>query len=131
MRRGHCPFCDNQFFRHGPLGGLAENIRCTACGQEFCLAYPFVSQVLDRNDAGLYGGVFNLKERMRDEKVKWERNYDRPQAAPRKINWRLFWAAGLGPLTFFVLLLLVKGSQPGHWLYRACPSFWDWLFRVN
>lgn len=28
-----CPACGNDFWQHGPRGGLAENIRCTKCGR--------------------------------------------------------------------------------------------------
>lgn len=28
-----CPVCGNDYWQHGPRGGLAENIRCTRCGR--------------------------------------------------------------------------------------------------
>lgn len=48
---GRCPSCGGHMFNLGPVGGLAENIRCAACGAKWNVGAPFPPQPIDNTDA--------------------------------------------------------------------------------
>ena len=74
LNRGQCPFCHSDRFLHGPRGGESENIRCLICCREFCLSYPFTSELIDRDDPSLYGTrPFRLADELMDSQFAMER----------------------------------------------------------
>ena len=38
IEQGHCPDCEGTIFRHGPRGGLAQNVECVQCLARYNLA---------------------------------------------------------------------------------------------
>lgn len=65
LNSGLCPVCGGNVFQHGPEGGLAENIRCKKCGEEYWFSPPCTGEFLDRRTPDvvvdrIYRGDFTI-----------------------------------------------------------------------
>jgi len=65
LNRGECPDCGHRGFLEGPHAGLAVNIKCKGCGNEFDVCLPIFAERIQRTKDEIVHGF------MAPEPLSW------------------------------------------------------------